>query len=165
MTQYSIHNIADKMGVKWDGDKDFMSWCQKTVGKKHLDDMSEVELIMIYNRIKNGKYPKSVKEDVFGHRVTTWTPRDTDMLKNKIIQPTNDVEKEDFVAMVEPLMKKKSTTSKGLDKELRHFVDLNKRVSSKDYEQTIDLDDYKKKSEKIVFKDKEKKSEEDKNKK
>jgi hypothetical protein len=165
MTQISIHNIADKMGVKWDGDKDFMSWCQKTVGKKHLDDMSEVELIMIYNRIKNGKYPKSVKEDVFGHRVTTWTPRDTAMLKNKISQPTNDKEKEDFVTMVEPLMKKKSTTAKGLDKELRKFIELDNRISSQDYEQTVDLDDYKKKPETIVFKDKEKKSEEDKNKK
>lgn len=213
MTQNSIHIIADKMGIKWDGDKDFMSWCQTTVGKKHLDDMSELELTTIYTKIKNGdynkplsekwsaKYKKSINcsrpkgfsqkahcagrkkrkkmykeieeakeimkmmEDVFGHRVTTWTPKDTAMLKNKISQPTNDQEKEEFVSMVEPLMKKKSTTAKGLDKELRKFIDLDTRIGSQDYQQTIDLDDYKKKSEKIVFKSKEKKSEEDKNKK
>ena len=57
MTNIDIHKIANKMGVHWDGDKQFMSWCQGIVGKKHLDDMSEVELIMIYNRLKNGKYP------------------------------------------------------------------------------------------------------------
>jgi hypothetical protein len=55
--------IADKIGVKWDGDKKFMSWCKDTVGKRHLDDMTEVELIMIYNRLKNGKYPKSLNND------------------------------------------------------------------------------------------------------
>ena len=58
MTQQNVHKIADKMGIKWDGEKNFMAWCKQTVGKEHLDDMSEVELTMIYNRIKNGKYPK-----------------------------------------------------------------------------------------------------------
>ena len=63
MIASDIHKIADKMGVSWDGDKDFMSWCKKTVGKKHLDDMSEVELIMIYNRIKTGKYPQTLNKN------------------------------------------------------------------------------------------------------
>jgi len=60
MIAKDIHKIADKMGIEWDGDKNFMSWCQDVIGKKHLDDMSEVELIMIYNRIKNGKYPHTL---------------------------------------------------------------------------------------------------------
>ena len=60
MKNVDIHKIANKMGVSWDGDKNFMSWCQDTVGKRHLDDMSEVELIMIYNRLKNGKYPQQL---------------------------------------------------------------------------------------------------------
>lgn len=63
MIPKDIHKIADKMGVSWDGDKDFMSWCKKEVGKTHLDDMSEPELIMIYNRLKNEKYPKSLNKN------------------------------------------------------------------------------------------------------
>ena len=63
MIPKDIHKIANKMNVSWDGDKEFMSWCQNTVGKKHLDDMTEVELIMIYNRLKNGKYPQSLEKD------------------------------------------------------------------------------------------------------
>ena len=62
MIAKDIHKIADKMGVSWDGDKTFMSWCEDIVGKRHLDDMSEVELIMIYNRLKVGKYPKSLNK-------------------------------------------------------------------------------------------------------
>ncbi len=63
MIAKDIHKIADKMNVSWDGDKNFMSWCDSIVGKKHLDDMTEVELIMIYNRLKNGKYPQSLTKD------------------------------------------------------------------------------------------------------
>jgi hypothetical protein len=63
MIPKDIHKIADKMKVNWDGDKNFMSWCQDVIGKRHLDDMSEVELIMIYNRLKNGKYPQSLRNN------------------------------------------------------------------------------------------------------
>jgi hypothetical protein len=63
MIPVNIHKIADKMGISWDGDKNFISWCDQVVGKGHLDDMTEVELIMIYNRIKNGKYPKIMRND------------------------------------------------------------------------------------------------------
>jgi hypothetical protein len=63
MIPSDIHKIADKMRISWDGDKKFMSWCQDVVGKKHLDDMIEVELIMIYNRIKNGKYPQMLNKN------------------------------------------------------------------------------------------------------
>ncbi len=60
MIPKDIHKIADKMGISWDGDKKFMSWCHDIVNKRHLDDMTEVELIMVYNRIKNGKYPQEL---------------------------------------------------------------------------------------------------------
>lgn len=63
MIASDIHKIADKMGIDWDGDKDFMTWCNRIVGKSHLDDMSEVELIMIYNRIKTGKYPQELNKN------------------------------------------------------------------------------------------------------
>lgn len=155
MTPEHIHKIADKMHIAWDGDRDFMSWCKKTVGKKHLDDMSEVELIMVYTKIKNGKYPHKVQEDVFGHRVTTWTPRDTKRLKTKIRQPIDDKEKEEYVDTVEPLMNKKSIIPKNKDKFLDSFVDLDTRISQNDYEPTIDLDDYKKQTRIVSFKKKE----------
>lgn len=155
MKPEQIHKIAEKMKVSWDGDKDFMSWCEKTVGKKHLDDMSEVELIMIYNRIKNGKYPHQVKEDVFGHRVTSYSPKDTKRLKNKLKQPGSDAEREEYVDTVEPLMNKKSIIPKKKDKFLDAFVDLDTRVSQNDFEPTIDLDDYKKQTKIVSFKKKE----------
>lgn len=202
MTPENIHKIADKMNISWDGDNRFMSWCKKIIGKKHLDDMSETELIMIYNKIKNGdykenlsekwssKYKKSINcsnpkgfsqkahcagrkkrkkmykeiedanyimnmmEDVFGHRVTSYSPRDTARLKNKLLQPTTDSEKEEYVATVEPLMLKKSVIPKNKDKFLDSFLDLDTRVYSSDFDQTVDLDDYKKKTEPVVFKKK-----------
>lgn len=191
------------MNISWDGDKTFMSWCNKLVGKKHLDDMSERELIDVYNKIKNGqykenlsekwssKYKKSINcsnpkgfsqkahcagrkkrnemykeieemkevmgmmEDVFGHRVTSYSPKDTSKLKNKLSQPTTDSEREDYVDIVEPLMKKKSVKPAVDDDTLNSFLDIDTRVYKRDFKSTIDLDDYKKKPEKIVFKQKE----------
>lgn len=203
MKPEDIHKIANKMNISWNGDKTFMSWCNKLVGKKHLDDMSEQELIDVYNKIKNGqykenlsekwssKYKKSINcsnpkgfsqkahcagrkkrnemykeieemkevmgmmEDVFGHRVTSYSPKDTSKLKNKLSQPTTDSEREDYVDIVEPLMKKKSVKPAVDDDMLNSFLDIDTRVYKRDFKSTIDLDDYKKKPEKIVFKQKE----------
>lgn len=94
-------------------------------------------------------------EDVFGHRVTSWSPKDTAKLKNKLRQPVSDKEKEEFVAIVEPLMNKKSFVPKEKDKFLDSFIDLDTRISQKDYEPTIDLDTYKKVREPLQFKSKE----------
>ena len=69
-------------------------------------------------------------EDVFGHRVTSWSPKDTAKLKNKLRQPVSD-------------------------KFLDSFIDLDTRISQKDYEPTIDLDTYKKVREPLQFKSKE----------
>lgn len=199
------------MNVSWDGDKQFMSWCKKNIGKSHLDDMSEPELITIYNKIKNGdykenlsekwssKYKKSINcsnpkgfsqrahcagrkkrkkmykeieetnyiidmmEDVFGHRVTSYSPKDTTKLKNKLSQPTTDSEKEEYVATVEPLMNKKSIIPKNKDKFLDSFLDIDTRVYKSDFDKTVDLDDYKQKKEPIVFKKKESSEKEEKN--
>jgi hypothetical protein len=176
MKPKDIHKIANKMEISWDGNTEFMSWCKKIVGKKHLDDMDETELITIYNNIKNDMYIKPSKnmnenkksydvswlsmfeqqieeikstlnkmtEDVFGHRVTTWTPKDTAKLKKKLSEPITDKEREDHVRAVEPRMDKKSVAPKQKDKKLDSFIDLDTRISQKDYEPTIDLDTYKK---------------------
>ena len=193
MKQTDIHRIANKMGISWDGDEKFMSWCKKLVGKSHLDDMTENELITIYNKIKNDTYNKSEKtmtenkkpydkswlnkfekqieeikqtiirmtEDVFGHRVTTWTPKDTAKLKKKLSQPTTDSQRQDYVDAVEPRMDKKSVAPKDKDKFLDSFIDIDTRISQKDYEPTIDLDTYKKVRTPLKFKSAEKDSEGD----
>lgn len=81
-----------------------------------------------------------MKEDVFGHRITTWSPADTRRLHNKINQPVSDDEKEEFVKVVEPLMNKKSIIPKKKDAFLDSFVDLDTRVPQKDYLPTSDED-------------------------
>lgn len=205
MIPKDIHKIAQKMSISWDGDANFMNWCKQLVGKRHLDDMDESELITVYGKIKNGeynntlsekwsvKYKKSINcsnpkgfsqkahcagkkkrkkmykevedanyimrmmEDVFGHRVTVWTPKDTTRLKKKLSQPISDKEREQHVADVEPRMDKKSIVPKKKNKSLDSFIDLDTRISQKDYEPTIDLDTYKKVRVPLKFKSPEEK--------
>lgn len=88
----------------------------------------------MYKEIEETKYIMNMmKEDVFGHRVTQYSPKDTFKLKNKLSQPTTDAEKEMFVAMVEPLMKRKSYISPDKDAFLDSFVDLDTRVGQADF--------------------------------
>lgn len=88
----------------------------------------------MYKEIDEAKYIMDMmKEDVFGHRVTQYSPKDTFKLKNKLSQPTTDAEKEMFVAMVEPLMKRKSYISPDKDAFLDSFVDLDTRVGQADF--------------------------------
>jgi len=86
-----------------------------------------------YNEVKDAEYVLKMMEDVFGHRVTSWSPADTKKLKGKLYQPLTDKEKETFVAIVEPLMNKKSFVPKEKDATLDSFVDLTTRVSPDDF--------------------------------
>jgi hypothetical protein len=96
----------------------------------------------MYKEIEESKYIMDMmKEDVFGHRVTQYSPKDTFRLKNKLSQPTTDAEKEMFVAMVEPLMKRKSYISPDKDAFLDSFVDLDTRVPQHDFIQQDDDED------------------------
>lgn len=96
----------------------------------------------MYKEIEESKYIMDMmKEDVFGHRVTSYSPKDTNRLKNKLYQPTTDAEKEMFVATVEPLMKKKTYIYPAKDAFLDSFVDLDTRVSQGDFIDTTDGDD------------------------
>jgi hypothetical protein len=96
----------------------------------------------MYKEINDAKYIMDMmKEDVFGHRVTSYSPKDTLRLKNKLMQPTTDAEKEMFVAMVEPLMKRKTYISPDKDAFLDSFVDLDTRVSQRDFMGTDDESD------------------------
>ena len=87
-----------------------------------------------YKEIQDAKYIMDMmREDVFGHRVTQYSPKDTLRLKNKVRQPTTDAEKEAFVAMVEPLMKRKTYISPDKDAFLDSFVDLDTRIGQSDF--------------------------------
>lgn len=93
-----------------------------------------------YKEIKDADYIMKMMEDVFGHRVTSWSPADTAKLKNKIIQPVSDDEKEIYVTVVEPLMNRKSLIPKKKDRYLDAFLDLDTRVSQKDFVPQTDPD-------------------------
>ena len=93
----------------------------------------------MYKEIEESNYIMDMmKEDVFGHRVTQYSPKDTIRLKNKLSQPTTDADKEMFVAVVEPLMKRKSYISPDKDAFLDSFIDLDTRVSQRDFIQPDD---------------------------
>lgn len=92
----------------------------------------------LYKEIKEADYVMQMMEDVFGHRVTSWNPADTARLHGKLTQPISDEEKEMYVAVVEPLMLRKSYIPTQRDKFLDAFLDLDTRVSQGDYEPTED---------------------------
>ena len=92
-----------------------------------------------YKELQDAKYIMDMmKEDVFGHRVTQYSPKDTIRLKNKLSQPITDKERDEFVSVVEPLMMRKSYISPDKDAFLDSFVDLDTRVSQKDFSKPDD---------------------------
>ena len=93
-----------------------------------------------YKEVKEADYVMKMMEDVFGHRVTSWSPRDTARLKGKIRIPITNKDKEAYVATVEPLMLRKTFIAPDKDRYLDAFLDLDTRVSQKDFEPTEDPD-------------------------
>jgi hypothetical protein len=53
-----IHSRADKLGIPWDDNAEFMNWTEELTGKSHLDKMTNEELSIIYTALK-----KRGKED------------------------------------------------------------------------------------------------------
>jgi hypothetical protein len=54
-----IHNRADKLGIPWDDNTEFMNWTEELTGKSHLDKMTNEELSIIYTALeKRGKEDK-----------------------------------------------------------------------------------------------------------
>lgn len=96
--------------------------------------------ITTYKEIKEADYVMQMMEDVFGHRVTTWSPADTRRLKGKIGIPITNKEKEDYVDIVEPLMLRKTFIAPDKDRFLDAFLDLDTRISQQDLEPDQDLD-------------------------
>ena len=98
----------------------------------------------MHKEIQETNYIMKMMEDVFGHRVTSWSPADTARLKGKLLQPISDKDKEKYVSIVEPLMNKKSIIPKKKDQFLDSFLDLDTRISQSDYESTSDDEDIEK---------------------
>ena len=95
-----------------------------------------------YKEINDANYLLDLMhEDVFGHRVIMVPAKDTNKLKNKLYQPITDKEKEEFVAIVEPIMNRKSYISKQRDPNLDSFIDLDTRISQSDFEEPEYQDD------------------------
>lgn len=137
-----IQNILEKWSVKYKRSIN----CSKPKGfsqKAHCAGRKKKRgKRNMYKEIQDAKYIMDMmKEDVFGHRVTQYSPKDTIKLKNKLTQPTTDAEKEMFVATVEPLMKRKSYVSPNKDAFLDSFVDMDTRVSQRDFIRPEDEED------------------------
>lgn len=134
-----IINILEKWSAKY---KKSIN-CSKPKGfsqKAHCSGRKKRK--KMYKEINDANYIiDMMKEDVFGHRVTMVTAKDTNRLKNKLYQPTTDSEKEDFVATVEPIMNRKSYISKERDPNLDSFIDIDTRVSQHDFIDTTDSDE------------------------
>ena len=126
-----IINILEKWSAKY---KKSIN-CSKPKGfsqKAHCSGRKKRK--KMYKEIEDSEYiTDMMKEDMFGHRVTSYSPKDTNRLKNKLKQPTTDAEKDMYVSIVEPLMQRKSFISTNKDAFLDSFIDLDTRVSQNDF--------------------------------
>ena len=51
LTPDTIHKLADRKGIKWDNDPDFLALTNKLTGKKHLDDLDQKGLRKIQQHL------------------------------------------------------------------------------------------------------------------
>jgi len=51
--QKNIHDLADRKGVKWDDDPDFLKLTKRLTGKEHLDDLDQDELVKVKDYLEN----------------------------------------------------------------------------------------------------------------
>ena len=40
VTPEEVHRAADKVGMEWDDNEEFMNFSEKITGKRHIDDMN-----------------------------------------------------------------------------------------------------------------------------
>ena len=48
-----IHNLADKLGIAWDDDPDFLALTKRVTGKEHLDDLDQSQLAAMYKHLSS----------------------------------------------------------------------------------------------------------------
>ena len=58
ITPQQVHQAADKAGVEWDDNKEFMDFCEKVTGKRHIDDMSSESRKKLINAIQENIFTK-----------------------------------------------------------------------------------------------------------
>ena len=51
LTPDTIHKLADRKGIKWDNDPDFLALTKKLIGKEHLDDLDQEGLTKIQQHL------------------------------------------------------------------------------------------------------------------
>ena len=52
VTKKMIHDLADRRGIAWDNEPDFLRLTAKLTGHKHLDDLDAAQLRQVYNHIQ-----------------------------------------------------------------------------------------------------------------
>ena len=51
ITPQTIHDLADRKGVKWDDEPSFLKLTKRLTGKEHLDDLDQTELLKVKNHL------------------------------------------------------------------------------------------------------------------
>jgi hypothetical protein len=51
ITPEDIHDLADVLGIPWDHDRKFMKFTRTVTGKEFLDDLSQPQLLLVYNAL------------------------------------------------------------------------------------------------------------------
>ena len=64
ITVADVHAIADKKGIKWDNDPEFMALTKRLTGKEHLDDLTPDELSKVHQELTE-ETPKPETADEF----------------------------------------------------------------------------------------------------
>lgn len=85
LTPDIIHKVAEKMSTKNNNDAKHMRWAEQITGKRHLDNMTNEELMKIYVLLLTKKYPKDFtnEDDMYLHRAIDQyiSPEKTEKLK------------------------------------------------------------------------------------
>jgi hypothetical protein len=53
ITQKTIHDLADRKGIKWDDEPSFLQLTKRLTGKEHLDDLDQSELAKVKDHLEN----------------------------------------------------------------------------------------------------------------
>jgi hypothetical protein len=69
LTPQHIHDLADKLGIPWDDDPDFLRMTKQVTGKAHLDDLDQTGLRKIRDHLKR----KTLKEGGWDTKITQGT--------------------------------------------------------------------------------------------
>jgi hypothetical protein len=82
-----IHDLADKLGIAWDNDPEFMALTKRVTGKSHLDDLDQKQLATLYKHLSSrGNLDEETK--LYYHGSMEHLPVGT------ILRPNPDYEKE-----------------------------------------------------------------------